>query len=103
MTMDYFFVFFSGVSGSGKTSMSMVLLRRLFEVAGGGHETDSFKHLSAAVTVLRSLSSAATLLSPESSRMVCLFVLVVFKKYINMFIDILKQDTLDINIFLNIL
>jgi dachs protein len=49
-------VIVSGASGSGKTHTSMVLLRQLFDVSSGGgagHETDTFKHLSAAFTVLR--------------------------------------------------
>ena len=49
----------------------MVLLRQLFDVASGGgagHETDTFKHLSAAFTVLRSLGSAKTAANRESSR-----------------------------------
>ncbi len=59
-----------GVSGSGKTYASMLLLRQLFDVAGGGPETDAFKHLAAAFTVLRSLGSAKTALNCESSRIV---------------------------------
>ena len=58
------------MSGSGKTYTASQLLRQLFDVAGGGPETDSFKHLSAAFTVLRSLGSAATVSNPEASRMV---------------------------------
>ena len=86
----------SGASGSGKTFTSMSLLRKLFEVAspglgaasvaasgssvggsgamgsgggGGGHyETDTFKHLAASFTVLRSLCSAKTATNRESSR-----------------------------------
>lgn len=46
----------------------MVLLRRLFDVAGGGPETDAFKHLAAAFTVLRSLGTAATRANSHSSR-----------------------------------
>ncbi|XP_068618657.1 unconventional myosin-XIX isoform X2 [Battus philenor] len=61
-------IILSGVSGSGKTHASMVLLRRLFDVAGGGPETDAFKHLAAAFTVLRSLGTAATLANSHSSR-----------------------------------
>ena len=64
-------VIVSGASGSGKTHTSMVLLRQLFDVASGGgagHETDTFKHLSAAFTVLRSLGSAKTAANRESSR-----------------------------------
>lgn len=46
----------------------MVLLRRLFDVAGGGPETDAFKHLAAAFTVLRSLGAAATAANAHASR-----------------------------------
>ncbi|XP_046742068.1 unconventional myosin-IXAa isoform X2 [Diprion similis] len=46
----------------------MLLLRQLFDVAGGGPETDAFKHLAAAFTVLRSLGSAKTATNSESSR-----------------------------------
>lgn len=60
----------SGTSGSGKTYSSMIILRQLFNVAGGGPETDAFKHLAAAFTVLRSLGSAKTLINSESSRLV---------------------------------
>lgn len=63
-------IILSGASGSGKTYASMVLLRRLFDVAGGGPETDAFKHLAAAFTVLRSLGSAATPANTHSSRIV---------------------------------
>ena len=62
--------FCSGQSGSGKTHLSMLLLRQLFHAAGGGTETDSFKHMDAALTVLRALSTAATVNNAESSRMV---------------------------------
>lgn len=48
----------------------MVLLRRLFDVAGGGPETDAFKHLAAAFTVLRALGTAATPANSSSSRIV---------------------------------
>jgi len=48
----------------------MLLLRQLFDVAGGGPETDAFKHLAAAFTVLRSLGSAKTVSNSESSRIV---------------------------------
>lgn len=48
----------------------MLLLRQLFDAAGGGPETDAFKHLSAAFTVLRSLGSAKTQANSESSRIV---------------------------------
>ncbi|CAH1398223.1 unnamed protein product [Nezara viridula] len=61
-------VILSGTSGAGKTYASMLLLRQLFEVAGGGPETDAFKHLAAAFTVLRSLGSAKTTSNSESSR-----------------------------------
>lgn len=63
-------IILSGVSGSGKTYASMVLLRRLFDVAGGGPETDAFKHLAAAFTVLRALGTAATPANSNSSRIV---------------------------------
>ncbi|XP_061512472.1 unconventional myosin-Ia isoform X2 [Anopheles gambiae] len=61
-------IILSGTSGSGKTHCSMLLLRQLFAVAGGGPETDAFKHLAAAFTVLRSLGSAKTTTNSESSR-----------------------------------
>uniref|UniRef100_A0A8D8VKQ4 Myosin-I heavy chain n=1 Tax=Cacopsylla melanoneura TaxID=428564 RepID=A0A8D8VKQ4_9HEMI len=61
-------IILSGMSGSGKTYASMLLLRQLFDVAGGGPETDAFKHLAAAFTVLRSLGSARTAFNSESSR-----------------------------------
>ncbi|KAJ0178564.1 hypothetical protein K1T71_006387 [Dendrolimus kikuchii] len=61
-------IILSGVSGSGKTHASMVLLRRLFDVAGGGPETDAFKHLAAAFTVLRALGTAATPRNTNSTR-----------------------------------
>ncbi|XP_063858660.1 unconventional myosin-IXb-like isoform X1 [Scylla paramamosain] len=61
-------IILSGASGSGKTYTSMLLLRQLFDVAGGGPETDAFKHLAAAFTVLRSLGSAKTTSNSESSR-----------------------------------
>lgn len=64
----------SGTSGSGKSHASMLLLRQLFAVAGGGPETDAFKHLAAAFTVLRSLGSAKTATNSESSRIVSLFL-----------------------------
>lgn len=51
----------------------MQLLRRLFDVAGGGAETDAFKHLAAAFTVLRSLGAAATAANQHSSRIVSLY------------------------------
>ena len=58
------------MSGSGKTYSSMIILRQLFNVAGGGPETDTFKHLAATFTVLRSLGSAKTAINSESSRLV---------------------------------
>jgi len=61
----------SGISGSGKTHASMILLRQLFNLAEGqgmSEASDTFKHLSAAFTVLRSLSSAQTATNKESSR-----------------------------------
>ncbi|XP_046994484.1 myosin-I heavy chain [Schistocerca americana] len=61
-------IILSGTSGSGKTYASMLLLRQLFDVAGGGPETDAFKHLAAAFTVMRSLGSAKTATNSESSR-----------------------------------
>ncbi|KAK6632528.1 hypothetical protein RUM43_013296 [Polyplax serrata] len=61
-------IILSGCSGSGKTYTSMLLLRQLFKIAGGGPETDAFKHLAAAFTVLRSLGSAKTASSCEASR-----------------------------------
>ncbi|XP_055389297.1 unconventional myosin-Ia isoform X2 [Condylostylus longicornis] len=61
-------IILSGTSGAGKTHCSMLLLRQLFAVAGGGPETDAFKHLAAAFTVLRSLGSAKTTTNSESSR-----------------------------------
>ena len=60
----------SGESGSGKTHHALRMLRQLYNVVGGGCETDSFKHLQASLTVLRSLGSAATLTNQDSSRMV---------------------------------
>ncbi|XP_077491338.1 unconventional myosin-IXb-like dachs isoform X2 [Amblyomma americanum] len=61
-------IILSGENGSGKTYASMVLLRQLFDVAGGGCETDAFKHLAAAFTVLRSLGCAKTQHNAQSSR-----------------------------------
>ncbi|CAH1155682.1 unnamed protein product [Phaedon cochleariae] len=61
-------IILSGTSGSGKSHASMLLLRQLFAVAGGGPETDAFKHLAAAFTVLRSLGSAKTQKNSEASR-----------------------------------
>ena len=57
----------SGSSGSGKTFASMLLLRQIF-ASNGGLESDTFKQLSAAFTVLRSLGSAQTATNRESSR-----------------------------------
>lgn len=54
----------------------MLLLRQLFDAAGGGPETDAFKHLSAAFTVLRSLGSAKTQANSESSRIVILVFII---------------------------
>ena len=53
----------------------MILLRQLFDLAGGGPETDSFKHLAAAFTLLRSLGNAKTNNNSESSRIVSIFTL----------------------------
>ena len=58
----------------------MLLLRQLFDVAGGGPETDAFKHLAAAFTVLRSLGSAKTATNSESSRIVSLVKIDIWKK-----------------------
>ena len=52
----------SGRSGSGKSHAAMKLLRHL------NQESDAFKYLSAAITVLRSLGSAQTISNRESSR-----------------------------------
>jgi len=65
-------IILSGVSGSGKTYSSMLILRELFETAGGGVETDAYKHLAASITVLRSLGTARTTLNRDSSRVVSL-------------------------------
>lgn len=61
-------IILSGESGSGKTFTSLILLRHLFDLAGGGPETDAFKHLAATLTVLRSLETAKTSSNSESSR-----------------------------------
>ncbi|XP_030561790.1 unconventional myosin-X isoform X1 [Drosophila novamexicana] len=61
-------IILSGTSGAGKTANAMLMLRQLFAIAGGGQETDAFKHLAAAFTVLRSLGSAKTTTNSESSR-----------------------------------
>ena len=63
-------IILSGACGSGKTYASMVLQRQLFDIAGGGPETDAFKHVAAAFSVLRSLGSAKTAANRESSRIV---------------------------------
>ena len=63
-------IILSGACGAGKTYASMVLLRQLFDIAGGGPETDAFKHVAAAFSVLRSLGSAKTAANRESSRIV---------------------------------
>ncbi|GFR96066.1 myosin IB heavy chain [Elysia marginata] len=60
----------SGESGSGKTHSSMEMLRLLLEAAGGGSQTDAFKYLSAALTVVRAMSSALTVANADSSRVV---------------------------------
>lgn len=63
-------IILSGVSGAGKTYTSMLILRQLFLLAGGGTSSDAFKHLSASITVLRSLGTASTVLNRDSSRVV---------------------------------
>ncbi len=63
-------IILSGVSGAGKSYTSMLILRQLFLLAGGGVGSDAFKHLSASITVLRSLGTASTLLNQDSSRVV---------------------------------
>jgi dachs len=60
----------------------MLLLRQLFAVAGGGPETDAFKHLAAAFTVLRSLGSAKTATNSESSRIVSKNYIEVFENFL---------------------
>lgn len=69
----------------------MLLLRQLFAVAGGGPETDAFKHLAAAFTVLRSLGSAKTATNSESSRIVSLFFryLQIHPNSFSFYIDVL--------------
>ena len=57
----------------------MLLLRQLFDLAGGGPETDAFKHLSAAFTVLRSLGSSKTVANSESSRIVSIHIIYLYK------------------------
>ncbi|XP_076460161.1 uncharacterized protein LOC143293130 [Babylonia areolata] len=59
----------SGESGSGKTHYAMSALHQLYCAAGGGPGTDAFKYLSAAVTVLAALTSAAIPSNPDSSCM----------------------------------
>ena len=49
---------------------SFGIFRQLFDIAGGGPETDAFKHVAAAFSVLRSLGSAKTAANRESSRIV---------------------------------
>ncbi|KAF7492245.1 Unconventional myosin-VIIb [Sarcoptes scabiei] len=61
-------IILSGIRGSGKTYSSMIILRQLFNLVGGGPQTDAFKHLSAAFTLLRSLGTAKTIENCESSR-----------------------------------
>lgn len=73
-------IILSGTSGAGKTHCSMLLLRQLFAVAGGGPETDAFKHLAAAFTVLRSLGSAKTSTNSESSRIVSIQLMYLTRK-----------------------
>lgn len=68
--MIFFLLNLNNPDTKGKTHCSMLLLRQLFAVAGGGPETDAFKHLAAAFTVLRSLGSAKTSTNSESSRIV---------------------------------
>lgn len=48
----------------------MELLRHLYDQAGGGQETDTFKVISAAVTALRPFDTTATIANQESSRSV---------------------------------
>jgi dachs protein len=64
-------IILSGLSGSGKTYTSLLILKQLFLLAGGGGAgagSDAFKHLSASITVLRSLGTASTVLNRDSSR-----------------------------------
>ncbi|XP_064599568.1 unconventional myosin-IXb-like [Liolophura sinensis] len=58
----------SGESASGKSYCTLRVLHELFTMAGGGTETDTFKHLSAALTVLHGLTSASTVSTPDSTR-----------------------------------
>ena len=53
----------------------MSALHQLYCAAGGGPGTDAFKYLSAAITVLAALTSAALPSNPDSSRMVSIVVL----------------------------
>lgn len=76
-------IILSGVSGSGKTYSSMLILRQLFLLAGGGVGSDAFKHLNASITVLRSLGTASTELNRDSSRVVNCNVLVDSKRVLN--------------------
>ena len=54
-----------------------MIFRQLFDIAGGGPETDAFKHVAAAFSVLRSLGSAKTAANRESSRIVSTFYIVL--------------------------
>uniref|UniRef100_A0A1I8ILT4 AAA_16 domain-containing protein n=1 Tax=Macrostomum lignano TaxID=282301 RepID=A0A1I8ILT4_9PLAT len=56
-----------GISGSGKTFLLQQLLRCLFS-ASSSLQTDSFKHCSAALTILQPLTVAGTADNPDSSR-----------------------------------
>ncbi|XP_067936089.1 unconventional myosin heavy chain 6-like isoform X2 [Watersipora subatra] len=58
----------SGESGSGKTKISMEILRHLYNVVGGGSSTDAFKLISAAVTAIRPFDMTATPTNQEASR-----------------------------------
>ncbi|XP_046361529.2 unconventional myosin-IXb-like [Haliotis rufescens] len=58
----------SGEGGSGKTHCTMHILRLLYERSGGGTKTDMFRHLMAAMTVLRALASAETTCNTDSTR-----------------------------------
>lgn len=91
-------IILSGTSGAGKTHCSMLLLRQLFAVAGGGPETDAFKHLAAAFTVLRSLGSAKTSTNSESSRIVC-FCSIIIKNIYRFQIGPLQYCTLTFLLF----
>lgn len=77
----------------------MLLLRQLFDVAGGGPETDAFKHLAAAFTVLRSLGSAKTSSNSESSRIVSIYtplglLLILYNYLYIIFIYVLRGHTI---------